>query len=62
MVSKSVKMVSKVFMVILVCTCSKMSYFRHVLSFEYSFDIISISKSSSRFHEVQSDLFFSNLP
>ena len=35
---------------------------RHVLSFEYPFDIISISKNCSRFHEVQGGSFFSNLP
>ena len=49
-------------MVILVYIYSKTSYFRHVLSFQYPFDIISISKSCSRFHEEQGDSFFSNLP
>ena len=42
--------------------CSKTSYFRHVLSFEYPFDIISIFKNCSRFHEVHGGSFFSNLP
>ena len=49
-------------MVILAYICSKTLYFRHVLSFEYSFDIISISKNWSRFHEVPGNSFFSNLP
>ena len=51
----------KDYVVIIVYICSKMSYFRHVLWFEYPFDIISISKNCSRFHEVQGGSFFSNL-
>ena len=52
----------KDYVVILVYISSKTSYFRHVLLFEYAFDIISISKNCSRFHEVQGGSFFSNLP